>query len=223
MVRLSELLKHIDCTGHENLGFLIYASMCRFFFDESKETESLLEGLSPDRILLNDDWEQRPIQIWIAAPNPPYTKYAYYPPEFLLGGKWDSSCTVFALCAILYRFWTCLIPYIDNEDDEYNDYEEHRAEDLHLAIERPYPLYLADFPNGFHAFIQKGLSLQKEQRYQSLKDSIKDFVHLPFEGTIFHLSDASPDDIDVCKKMTQLKSMSDAGDLKIISKQLTEE
>lgn len=153
MVRLSEILNKIDGCGYSHLGFVIYEMLCRYFFETGKNVnpeDSYLEGLSPDRILLDDDWEDCLRYIKIDEVTTSSNSSPYFPPEYETGGKWDSSCTVYALCAIIYRIYNCALPYVDDPDEDIDLLlSKERVENL--LGERKYPLHLACFPEDLQA------------------------------------------------------------------------
>ena len=184
MLQLSKILNEIDGSIYSlELGYVIFHDVCYYFIEESNSKDKhFLEGLSPERIFLNDDWKDGLKSISLDNPQPPFEALAYYPPSYVSGqSEWDDSCSVFALCAILYRISTCALPYIDNPDE----IAEERVEDL--TGERKFPLYLKCFrERSLQNFLRKGLSLDKESRYQTLEDAYEDFMKIPLEKELYH-------------------------------------
>ena len=190
MVKLSEILDEIDGSEYSlELGYAIFYLVCHYFTGDSPMDRNLLEGLSPERIYLDDDWKTDMKFIYLDNPQPPFNALAYYPPSYASGlSKWDDSCSVYALCAILYRISSCAIPYVDNPDEDLDVLiAQERVENL--TGERKFPLYLDCFDESVRSLLRKGLSLDKESRYQTLEKAFEDFKQIPLRKILYHNSD----------------------------------
>lgn len=205
MVRLSEILDQVE-NGHSELGFIIYEAICHHCLkgsDASKEDDFFV-GLSPERILLNDDWGKHIDRIEIDRTIIQPIPCAYYPPEYINGEPWDSSCTVFSLCAIIYRIYNCCLPYVDNPNEDLDLLlSKERVENL--SGERIYPLHLSCFPEDLQAFLKKGLSLDKSSRYQTLAESWEDYKKIDINDFLYITSDSPIYDIEFYRKAESMR------------------
>ncbi len=183
-VRLGDILDKIDGSIHSDLGFILFGKICMAVQKGAIRMDSLV-GICPQHIYLNADWEEGIKEIHIAENKYPYIYSAYYTPRFIRSKEnWDSSDTAFALACIMYRIYTCILPYIDDPDEDVvalltTPHVEN------IAGERKYPLYLDCIPEPLRPFFQKALALKKKDRYRSLKATADDFFRLPFYSTIY--------------------------------------
>lgn len=187
-VQLSKILNEIDGSIYSlELGYAIFYDVCYYFTETSKSADRrILEGLSPERIFLDDDWKDELKTISLDNPQPPFEALAYYPPWYASGqSEWDDSCSVFALCAILYRIHSNILPYVDDPDEDVPERVEN------LTGERKYPLFLKCFRDrSLQNFLSKGLSLDKESRYQTLEEAFEDFKKIPLNKILYNESDS---------------------------------
>lgn len=179
MVRLSELMSDIAYMPKE-YALIIFGGIAQNCLNETDEENSLLEGLSPERILLNDSWHTHLTDVHIEASDAPFTAYAYYPPEYLQGGAWDTACSVFALFAITYKLVTGEFPYIGRLPEELLTSKEGLN---YIAKKRNggVTLGVGNIPPVFRDFFVKGLALDKKDRYQAIGDTAYDFDKLTDE------------------------------------------
>lgn len=190
-VRLSDILNQIDGSIYYDLGFILFGTISTAIQKRRINLDTLV-GICPQHIYLNADWTKEGIkEIHIAEDKYPHVFYAYYTPQFLKTGQWDSSDAVFALASILYRIYTCILPYIDNPHDDLDELEFNLPLE-NVAGKRKYPLYLDCIPEALHPFFQKALALKKKDRYRSLKAAADDFFRLPFVGTLYIKSNDTP-------------------------------
>lgn len=175
-VRLSDILDQIDGTEHSDLGFIIFGMISRAAIKRTIKMDALV-GICPRHIYLNADWQNGIKEIHITVDKYPHTFYAYYPPSFEETGRWDSSATVFALACIMYRIYTCMLPYIDNPNEDISELESNPPVE-NVAGKRKYPLYLDCIPEAWHPFFQKALALKKKDCYSSLKAAAEEFFRL---------------------------------------------
>lgn len=184
MLRLDEVLDWLDGRGYSNLGFILFGLIYKYYcVDSGTDVVDKLKGLCPERILINDGWWITGINcIDIVEAEPSDFSIAYFPPEYLERGEWNESSTVFALCVLIYRIWTLTLPYLDDPNDEEVDGDNlDKIRAKNVAMGRRYPLFLDDIPEMFRDFIRKGLSLQPEHRYQSVKEAFEDFTKIPYD------------------------------------------
>ncbi len=133
----------------------------------------LFEGISPKRILLNDDWQNEVTQVEVVKAEGPFNEYAYYPNEYLNGKPWDAQCTVFALFAILYKMVTKRLPYVDADTSEgflttKRVLDERKVQGLDLNNLTP----------AMCNIMKKGLNLTRQRRYKSIAQYLEDFLIL---------------------------------------------
>lgn len=175
MVRLIE---YMDRATHiPGFGLVFFGALAQNYLEETDAENALLEGLCPERVVMNDDWYDELTDARVEPSNGPHTAYAYYPPEYLRGKKWDKACSSFALFAISYRLMTGQLPYIGNAPEELlasNEglkfIQKKRKENHDLDVSR--------IPPTFRDFYKKGLALRKKDRYQAIGDTADDFSEL---------------------------------------------
>ena len=158
-------------------ALVIFGRLAQNCLEETEDENNLLEGLSPDRILLNNNWTTNLKDIHIKVSKAPFTAYAYYPDEYLQGKKWDTTCSVFALFAITYRLMTGELPYVGNVPEELLTSEEG----LKFIVKRRSEssgLNVSNIPPVFRDFFIKGLALNKKDRYQAIGDTAYDYDKL---------------------------------------------
>lgn len=190
-VRLGDILDQIDGSSYSDLGFILFGKICIAVQKRTLNLNTLI-GICPQHIYLNADWAKSGIkEIHITEDKFPHVFYAYYSPQFSKTGQWDSSDTVFALACIMYRIYTCILPYIDDPDEDI-DALLSTPHVENISGERKYPLYLDCIPEPLRPFFQKALELKKKDRYPSLKAAADDFFRLPFAGTLYIKSDDTP-------------------------------
>lgn len=189
-VRLGDILNQTDGSYHHDLGFILFGMICMAVQKRTIDLDKLV-GICPQHIYLNADWEKGITDIHIAEDKFPYIFYAYYSPQFSKTGEWDSSDTVFSLASILYRIYTCTLPYIDDPEEDIDTLLSTPHVE-NIAGERKYPLYLDCIPEPLRPFFQKALALKKKDRYHSIKAAADDFFRLPFAGTLYTQSDNTP-------------------------------
>ena len=183
-VRLGDIMDQIDGSGHSDLGFILFGTISTAIQKRMINLDALV-GICPQHIYLNADWAKEGFkEIHIAEDKYPHVFYAYYTPQFSKTGHWNSSDIVFALACIMYRIYTCILPYIDNPHDDLDELEFNLPIE-NVAGKRKYPLYLDCIPEPLRPFFQKALALKKKDRYRSLKAAADDFFHLPFVGTLY--------------------------------------
>ena len=191
MVRLSDIMEKY--TSSPGLGLLIYGYLGDKYKDEEKE-EGVMDGLCPQRILLNDDWLQGIQTVEIEPAEAPFTSYAYYPPEFIRRKVWTTSCTVFALCAIIYRLTTGELPYVGDVPEELLATPKGLN---FLAKERLNGLDLEKVPSKMRKFLSTGLMLQRSRRYQSLGESEKAFSDMCDNEDLLNMPDPKATEVVV--------------------------
>lgn len=176
MVRLTELLKKFTYLSNE-YALLFFGRIAPHCLEETEEENKLLEGLSPSKILLNDNWYKGITDVYIEASKTPFTSYAYYPIEYLRGEKWDAACSAYAIFAITYRLMTGELPYIGNVPEELLtsteglNYVVNKLKEGHvLDVEKIHP--------AFQDFFKKGLALDKNMRYQAIGDAAEEYEKL---------------------------------------------
>lgn len=168
MVRLSEIMK--TYTVAPVVGILVYGYIAdKYMVAENEDEDEILEGLCPQRILLNDDWQQEVKEVVIEPAQPPFKSYAYYPPEYLKRNKvWTPACTTFALCAIVYRLTTGELPFVGNVPEELLASSEGIK---FLAAKRLVGLDLEKVPKRMRGFLETGLMLHSNKRFKAIRDT----------------------------------------------------
>ena len=163
------------------IGYVIFGALTEEF-SQCPEADSILEGVCPEYIEMNDDWDVELKQLSVLSFPPPHTAEPYYPPEYINGHVWDAPCSVFALCAILYEILTDELPYIGAmpedmlEPGQWAEYMSTKRQEGHLD--------LTSIPPALHGLMTKGLQLQRKYRYRSLKTLFKDFAKLSYEDFV---------------------------------------
>lgn len=176
MVKLSDLLEN-DTYMPPGFGLVIFGEVASQCLEETDEENAFLEGLCPERILLNDDWYNELTGVKIAQSKKVSKNYAYYAPEYLAGKAWDKACSSFALFAIAYRLLTDELPYVGHIPEELLSSEDgikyikkKRKEALGVNLTKIHPTY--------REFFAKGLALKKKDRYQAIGDTADEFSAL---------------------------------------------
>lgn len=187
MVRLNNLIKDKTQWFNNYYGLVVYGALAQNYWEDTEENNNLLDGLCPDRVLINDEWFQETLEATVEPTNTPHTAYAYYPPEYLQGHKWDATCSVFALFAITYKILTGELPYIGDipeellTSEEGLKYIEKKREEGILNVE-----YI---PDVFQDFITKGLMLSRDERYKTIGDTADEFSELSEKMRIYYSKD----------------------------------
>lgn len=175
MIRLSEIIKN-EPLLNRYYGLIIFGALAKEYWEDTKEINNLLEGVCPDRVFLNDEWLSEHVRTTVKPVNGPHTAYAYYPPEYLSGHKWDATCSVFAVFAIAYKILTGELPYIGNIPEELLvskegvKYIEKKRKDGILNVEK--------IPDVFREFMERGLKLKREERTKTLGDIAEEYYEL---------------------------------------------
>lgn len=173
MVRLSKLLEEYTYLSIEH-ALLIFGKLAQYGLEGTEEENMLLEGLSPDRILLNDNWYNKITDVQIDVSETQLPSYAYYPIEYLQGGKWNTECSAYALFAITYKLMTGKLPYIGKVPEELLASEEGLNYIL-KKLKVGSSLDVNNIPSDYQDFFKKGLALEKEERYQTIADTADDY------------------------------------------------
>lgn len=174
MKRLSKLMSDGN-TFYRGFGLVLFGAIARNYVYNSVEENALLEGLSPKRIMVSDDWHDTLSRAKVIAGKGPHTAYAYYPPEYLRTKVWTPACSVFAMVAIVYQFLTGELPYVGKVPEELLTSEEGLR---YIRKKRRDGLDMTFIPYECRDFITKGLSLRKKDRYTSLSDTVDDYATL---------------------------------------------
>lgn len=174
MKRLSKLMSDGN-TFYRGFGLVLFGAIARNYVYNSAEENALLEGMSPKRIMVSDDWHDTLSWAKVIAGKEPHTAYAYYPPEYLQTKVWTPACSVFAMVAIVYQFLTGELPYVGNVPEELLTSEEGLQ---YIRKKRKEELDMTFIPHECRDFIKKGLSLRKKDRYTSLSDTVDDYATL---------------------------------------------
>ena len=158
-----------------SIGYVIFGALIE---DLSKcpDADSILEGVCPEYIEMNDDWDVELKQLSVLSCPPPHYATPYYPPEYVDGHVWDASCSVFALCAIFYEMLTDELPYIGAMPEDMSEvglWSAYITKKRHEG-----QLDLSSVPPELHKILAKGLQLQRKYRYRSLKTLFKDYAKL---------------------------------------------
>ena len=191
MLCLSDLIKDETLWFH-NYGLVILGALAENYLKYTKEVTDLLEGLCPERVYINDEWLNGNIKAMVKPANGSHTSYAYYPPEYLKGQKWDATCSVFAVFAIAYKVLTGELPFIGNVPEELLASEEgikYIEKKRNEGI-----LNVQNIPTVFRYFMIKGLMLKKEERYNTIGDTADDYSEL---SDRFHDEYGKDDTLDV--------------------------
>lgn len=194
MVRLSQLLKQYPYLPKEHsLQFL--GKIALHCLKETEEENILLEGLSPNRISINDNWYSGITDVNIDGPGTQFTSYAYYPIEYLEGEEWNTACTSYAIFAITYRLMTGELPYIGKVPEElltskegFNYIINKLKERKNLDIEKIHP--------AFQGFFEKGLAIDKNVRYQAIGDTAEEYEKLTNTFCEGHQEEETQDSLD---------------------------
>lgn len=174
MVKLSDLLP--STVNHPPYwGIVLFGELATHCLEETQEENRRLEGLCPAKIGLNNDWYDHINETTIITTKRLHKAYAYYPPEYLRGGKWTPTCTVFALFAISYRLLTGRLPYLDKVPEELLCTHEGKK---YIFKKRKEGLDLSRIPATFRPFFAKGLALKKKDRHRAIGDISEEFSEL---------------------------------------------
>lgn len=176
MVRLSDLLED-NVNMPPRLGLYIFSLVASQCLEETEVENKYLEGLCPERLLLNDDWYDDLTEVTIAPAKHIPQAFAYYPPEYLNGHIWDKTCTSFALFAISYRVLTGELPYLGNIPEELLSSEEGKRY-INRKRKDFFWVDVAHIPASFRGFYAKGLSLRRKDRYKAIGDTCEEFFLL---------------------------------------------
>lgn len=175
MIRLNDIINN-ESILNRYYGLVIFGALAQNYLEDTKETNNLLEGVCPERIFLCDEWLSENVTAIVKPTNSPHTAYAYYPPEYLSGHKWDATCSVFAVFAITYKILTGELPYIGNipeellTSEEGVKYIEKKRQDEILNVEK--------IPDAFREFMKRGLKLKREERVRTLGDIAEEYNEL---------------------------------------------
>lgn len=176
MVRLRRLLEEYTYLSQEH-ALLIFGMLAQHCLEETEEENDFLEGLSLDRILLNDNWFDKITDVQIEASEAPFTSYAYYPIEYLQGEKWNTECSAYSIFAITYRLMTGEFPYIGKVPEELLTSEEglkyivNKLNDgRSLEVDNIHP--------DLRDFFVKGLAIEKKERYLAIGDTAEEYKKL---------------------------------------------
>lgn len=193
MVRLSDVLAD-EFYIPMGFGLVLFGELATHCLEETDEENKLLEGLCPERILINDDWYSELQEVKIVHSKRIPESYAYYPSEYLAGKAWDKACSAFALFAISYRLLTGELPYLGNIPEELLN-TENGIKFIKKKRKESAGVNLTSIHPAFRDFFAKGLALKKKDRYQAIGDTADDFSEL---AEAFHKSDdlKSTDDSD---------------------------
>lgn len=176
MVKLSDLLEN-DAYMPPGFGLVIFGELAGQCLEETEEENAFLEGLCPERILLNDDWYNELTEAKIAPAKKAPQSYAYYPTEYLQGRPWDKACSSFALFAISYRVLTGELPYIGSVPEELLSSSDGKKFIIRKR-KASMGVKLNHVPASYRGFYAKGLSLKKKERYQAIGDTSEEFSAL---------------------------------------------
>lgn len=176
MVRLSELIAN-ESYMPMGFGLVVFGELATYCLEETEEENQFLEGLCPERILLNDDWFSELKEVKIARSKKVYKSYAYYAPEYLAGKTWDKACTSFAVFAMAYRLLTGELPYVGHVPEELLCSEDG-IKYIQKKRKEALGINLTSVPPTFREFIAKGLALKRKDRYQSIGDTAEDYSAL---------------------------------------------
>lgn len=175
MVRLSDIMENATHLP-DGFGLVIFGELATHCLEEDEAENKVMEGLCPERILLNDDWFQDLTEVKIEFAKKTSNSYAYYPNEYLQGRPWTTACTSFAIFSIAYKLLTKELPYLGNIPEELLSTKEGLK---FIKKRRKYSiLFLADIPASFRDFFAKGLALKKKDRYNAIGDTAVEFGEL---------------------------------------------
>ena len=175
MVRLSDIIEN-ETYMPNGFGLIVFGELASKCLEEDNAENKFMEGLCPERILLNDDWFVELTETNIESAKAPHTAYAYYPNEYLQGKPWTTACTSFAIFSIAYRLLTGELPYIGKIPDELLSSKE--AMKFIKRRRKENVLDLSKIPHTFVNFFIKGLALKKKNRYQAIGDTADEFSEL---------------------------------------------
>ncbi len=175
MVRLSDLIEN-DIYMPKGFGLCVFGELATQCLEENESENKIMEGLCPERILLNDDWFEELKDAKIESAKAPHTSYAYYPNEYLQGKPWTTACTSFAIFSIAYKLLTGELPYIGKLPEELLTSKE--AKKYIRKRRKESVLDLSKIPPSFIEFFIKGLALKKKDRYQAIGDTADDYGEL---------------------------------------------
>lgn len=176
MVRLSDILEEYACLPQEH-SLQFFGKIAPYCLKETVEENRLLEGISPNQISINDNWYGGITDVYIETSETKNTSYAYYPIEYLQGGKWNTACSSYAIFAITYRLMTGELPYIGKVPEELLT----SVEGLNYVVKRLKEgpdLDVGNIHPAFQGFFRKGLALEKEDRYQAIGDTAEEYNKL---------------------------------------------
>lgn len=175
MISLTQIMQTEDYLTYPSFMLTMFETFC-IDYARCKNQNEIFEGVSPDRILVNDEWKTHLEYVEVVKAEPPFNAYAYYPSEYLQGKRWDKTCTVFALFSILYKLISGQFPYIDHMPEEILSTEYGIK---YLLKERKNRLLdLSVVPDSLRGIFAKGLSVQRKYRYKSIDTFIDDFIVL---------------------------------------------
>ena len=174
MVCLSDLMNAPNLPKY--FGLVLFSELATHCLEENEAENKFLEGLCPERIVLNENCLSEDTHADIIPCSAPHTAYAYYPPEYLQGKPWTTACTSFALFSISYRVITGELPYIGKISEEFLTTKDGLKYIKKCRKERP--LNLFEIPSSFRGLFLKGLALRKNDRYQAVGDMADEFCEL---------------------------------------------
>lgn len=188
MVRLSE------CMNAANLpigfGLIVFSELATHCLEEDEKENKFLEGICPERILMNDEWTTGDLRV-VIEPATEYSAYAYYPSEYLFGKQpWTPACTSFAIFSIAYKLLTGELPYIGNVPEELLN--SKNGLDFIKKKRKEKMLNLVDIPHSFWEFFSTGLALKQKDRYQAIGDTAEEFGQLCEQFNIRELQEPNP-------------------------------
>ena len=194
MIHLSDIIENEPCIP-DGFGLIVFGELAQEVVERIREENNFLEGLCPERILLNEDWFIGLTDIKIEPAKAPHTSYAYYPNEYIQGKPWTPSCTSFAIFTIAYKLLTGKLPYIGKIPGELlsskeglNYIKRSRKENM---------LDLSDIPPTFAEFFTKGLARRKKDRYNAIGDTADEFRQLCDKVDKSEIVDSKPEDFSL--------------------------
>ncbi len=208
MKRLNDIVKE-ETFLPRWFGIIVFGAIADACTEEDEDAENKhMEGLCPDRILLNEDWLTGTTRAEIAPAEKPHKAYAYYSPQYLVGQPWSRETTSFAIFSVVYKLLTGKLPYMDNVPEELLGTKEGIK--YIKRMRRENELDLSCVPDSYRDFFAKGLALKLEDRYQKIEDTADDFEALSqiFNPDEFKKeSTAISSDTDYSSYLSELNNM----------------
>lgn len=175
MKRLNDYMK--PTAKHKPYWWLVLGELMDYCECDTDEKYKLIEGLSPEQIIMKGDWFKRVhwAEIEIEPSKSPYPAYPFCPPEYLKSGEWSCASAVYTIFAITYKYITGDYPYVGQIAEEILASPETLKQ--YVIDNQKGQLDLTRIPHMMRGLFYYSLRLNKTCRYQTC----------PYVDSGFHL------------------------------------